>query len=301
MLYFPPPRQMFLKNEFKVKILKDASLKEFCTFKIGGIAKFVFIVENIYSLVKMCRYCKQNDIKFKVIGYGSNLLFSDLGFDGAIIVNRADKVKIVSKSVWADSGVGVSTLIQKCIRKRLSGIEKLAGIPSTVGGACVNSMGAFNTNFADFVEYVYCYNPQTDRFVKLTQKDCNFGYRSSCFKSNNLVIIGAKLRLKKDKKENIKARMIDAIKIKNSTQPTNYHSAGSVFKRGSIIPAKIIDELGLKGLRVNDAEISKIHAGFIVNLNSATSDDVKELISIIKQRVLDHCNQELETEIEFVE
>lgn len=292
---------MFLNNEFKVKIIRNASLKDYCTFKIGGNAKFVFIVENTYSLIKMCKYCQKHNIKFKVIGYGANLLFSDSGFDGAIIVNKSNNIKVIGKHIWADSGMSVSSLIQKCIKKRLSGIENLAGIPSTVGGACVNNLGAFNTSFGNYVKCVKCYNTKTHKIVKLNAKNCGFAYRTSAFKHNNLIITRVKLKLNNGNSKEIKQNMLNAISKKAQTQPINLPSAGSVFKRGNIIPAKAIDELGLKGLKVGSAEISEKHAGFIVNTKSATCEDVKTLISIIKQRVFECCGEDLETEIEFVE
>lgn len=293
--------QMFLMNkELKIKILNDASLKDFCTFKIGGSAKHVFIVESAYSLVQICRQCKMQGIKFKVIGLGANLLFSDAGYNGGIIVNRTKTIKIMNTSVLADSGVNVTTLIQKCITKNLGGIEKLNGIPSTVGGAVVNSLGAFDTNFTDFVEYVLCYDPENDRIFKLKANDCEFSYRDSIFKRTNVVILQVKLKLYKTDCKVLQENAINAVQRKKLTQPLNTANAGSVFKRGNIIPAQIIDQLGLKGLRVGDAQISNKHAGFIVNLGSATAQDVKNLINEVKTRVYNHIGEELETEIEFV-
>ena len=291
----------FMNRQFKVKILRNADLKNFCTFRIGGSADFVFIVENTFSLVEICKFCKANNIKFKVIGLGANLLFADNGYRGAIIVNRCNNVKIFGKNVYADSGVRVGQLIQKCISKHLCGLENLAGIPSTVGGAVVNSLGAYTTNFYDYVDYVICYDTYKNKFVKLKAVDCEFGYRTSAFKHNNLLILRVKLKLKHDKPLNISTRMQQAITNKKNSQPLNKASAGSVFKRSEIIPAKVIDELNLKGTRVGDAEISTKHAGFIVNLNSATSNDVKTLITFIKNKVKEKTEVDLETEIEFVD
>jgi len=290
-----------MKKEFKVKILKNASLKDYCTFKIGGSANYVFIVENTFSLIQVIRYLKEKNIKFKVIGMGANLLFSDDGFNGGIIVNRSKNIEICNKSVIADSGVNVTSLIQKCIKKNLAGFESLAGIPSTVGGAVVNSLSAFDVGFCEFIDYVICYNPNTDKILKIKGKDCDFGYRTSAFKSNNLIILRVKLKLNKQNCNTTKNNMENAIKKKVYFQPLNLPSAGSVFKRGNIIPAKAIDELGLKGLRIGGAEISKKHAGFIVNIDNASCNDVKRLIYSIKQQIYDHYNEILEPEIEFVD
>lgn len=287
-------------KEFKVKIIKDASLKNFCTFKIGGTANFVFIVENTHTLIQVCKFCTENNIKFKVIGFGANLLFDDEGFDGAIIVNKSKKVKFGFLSVKSDSGVSVGSLINKCIKRNCSGLENFAGIPSTVGGAVVNSLGAFNSNFSDLVDYVVCFNPDTNKIVKIKANDCKFGYRTSIFKTCNLVILWVKLRFKFKRNKDIKNTMNSCLKTKQQTQPTNQLSAGSVFKRGTIVPALEIDKLGLKGTRIGDAQISTKHAGFIINLGSATSQDVKNLINLINIKILENYGCTLETEIEFV-
>ncbi|MBQ8615774.1 MAG: UDP-N-acetylmuramate dehydrogenase [Clostridia bacterium] len=294
---------------------KDISLKDFCTFKIGGSAKFLSLVKNNTQLIDVCLYCQLHNIKYKIIGLGANLLFDDSGFDGMIIVNKSNRIlfRNVRGSfdsaqddtyyfVYVDSGVNVTNLIMKCYMRSLCGFERLAGIPSTVGGAVVNSLGAFETNFSDFIEYVECYHKSDlTKKLRFNHDDCNFGYRTSLFKNGDYIITRVKLRLFKDDKTLIQQRIKDAIEKKKSTQPLDQFSAGSVFKRGNIIPAKVIDELGLKGTKIGGAEISTKHAGFIVNTNSATSKDIKQLISLIQNEVKTAYNEELEPEIEFVE
>ena len=295
-------RMCFMNKELKVKIIKNANLKDFCTFKIGGSADFAFVVENTYSLIKFCKVCKEIGVRFKVIGLGANLLFSDDGFNGGIIVNRSNSIKFKGKSVFADSGVHVSSLIQKCITRNLGGIENLMGIPATIGGAVVNSLSAFNTNFTDFVEHVICYDIENDKIIKLTAKECEFGYRTSVFKHNNLVVLQVKIKLNHCNALTIEENAVNAVQRKKLSQPLNMPSAGSVFKRGEdFIPSLIIDKLGLKGERIGDAQISTKHAGFIVNLGSATAEDVKKLIDYIKNEVRSSTGNELETEIEFVD
>ena len=284
------------------EILNNVSLKDFCTFKIGGSAKFLVLAKNNTQLIEVCKYCKLHNIKYKIIGLGANLLFDDLGYNGMIIVNKSNKIMFRKNVIYVDSGVNVTNLIMKCCIRSLCGFERLAGIPSTVGGAVVNSLGAFDTNFSDFVEYVECYN-KNDLTKKLRFKhgNCNFGYRSSLFKNCDYIITRVKLKLKKDNKTLIQQRIKEAVEKKKSTQPLEFPSAGSVFKRGNIIPAKVIDELGLKGTQIGDAEISTKHAGFIINTHSATSQDVKQLISLIQEQVKSVYNEDLVPEIEFVE
>ena len=285
-----------------VEIYKNKSLKDFCTFKIGGIAKYVYICNTTSALISVIKHCKKKNLKFKIIGLGANLLFSDDGYNGAIIVNRTNNVLFRNNNVYADSGVNVTNLIQKCYLRSLSGLENLCGIPATTGGAVVNNLGAFGTSFADFIEYVKVIDTNNpDKIYKLNKEDCKFDYRHSIFQNSDLVLLRVKFVLEKAEKSLIKQRIASAIEKKTSTQPLNYPSAGSIFKRGEIIPAKVIDELGLKGLIVGKAQISKKHAGFIVNLGGATSQDVKGLISVIKYKVKDIYNKDLETEIEILD
>lgn len=285
-----------------IKILKNQSLKDFCTFKIGGKAKYVYICNTTTALISAIKHCKKKGIKFKVIGLGANLLFSDEGFSGAIIVNRTNKLLFRQDSVYADGGVNVTNLIKKCYLRSLGGLENLSGIPASVGGGVVNNLGAFGCTISDFIDYVKVIDTNNpDKVYKLKKEDCDFDYRHSIFKNSDLVVLRVKFVLHKEEKNLIQQRIASAIEKKTSTQPLNYPSAGSVFKRSDIIPAKVIDELNLKGLIVGKAQISKKHAGFIVNLGDATSQDVKGLISVIKYKVKDIYNKELETEIEILD
>ena len=293
---------MFLMNNFdKNLFLKNVDLKKYCTMKVGGKAKLLFICKSIQSLVDVCSYCKLHNIKFKVIGFGANLIFDDNGYNGAIIVNRTNKISFKHNSAYVESGASVGNLINKCLLRNLSGIEKLAGIPSTVGGGIINSLGSFDTNLVDFVEYVECYNfNDLSTPIRINKEDCKFGYRTSIFKSGNYLITKIKFNFKYDNAEVIKSNMLSALRKKSDTQPLNYPSSGSVFKRCEIIPSKTIDELGLKGTKMGDACVSAKHAGFIVNLGNATSKDIKDLVEKLQKEVKLKTNISLETEIEFV-
>ncbi len=278
----------------------NASLKNYCTFKVGGTAKHLIEVYNTDALIKVCYKCKLHNIKYKVIGMGANLLFDDFGFDGVIIVNKTKHVLFKKNCVYASSGVNISNLIVKCLNRSLGGFEKLIGIPATVGGATVNSLGAFDTNFTDFICQVKCLEIATGKIKILTNEKCKFGYRDSIFKAGEFIILSVKLNLNFMQQEIIKRNMQQALKRKTTSQPLNCPSAGSIFKRTSIIPAKVIDELGLKGLRVGGASVSTKHAGFIVNDGNASAADIVKLIEIIKQKVKNAYNVILPVEIEIV-
>lgn len=285
----------------KIEFYTNKSLKNFCTFKIGGNAKYLFVVYSIKHLKSAIVWCKNKQIKFKVIGLGANLLFDDLGFDGAIIVNKTSKIKVCGNCILSFSGTTVAELIAKTKKHHLTGFEHFAGIPSTVGGAIVNNLGAWGFNIGQFVKYVKLIDTQTLKTKKLCFNQCNFGYRSSVFKGKNGIILSVKFSLKKAQKQQIESNLKTALAKKTSTQPTNLPSAGSVFKRTSIIPAKLIDELGLKGTTIGGAQISNKHAGFIVNIGSATSNDVKQLIKLIENELFLHYSATPIKEIEFVD
>jgi len=286
-----------------LEVLKNEDLKKYCTFKIGGTAKYVFICYSETDLIDAVYFAIKTKHKFKVIGFGANLLFSDEFYDGIIIVNRSKEIEFNNNSVSVESGVPVISLIKTCAEKSLGGIENLSGIPSTVGGAVVNNLGAFGCEFSHFVDSVECYDFNDLKKKIILKKDaCKFDYRDSIFKHNNLLITKVILNLKSENKTLIQQKIIETIKRKSNSQPLNLPSAGSVFKRnGDIIPAKIIDQQCLKGKQVGSAQISPKHAGFIVNLGGATSYEVKKLIEEIQSEIKNKHNIILEPEIEFVE
>lgn len=307
---------------------KDASLKDYNTFRLNSKTDKLYIVYSVSTLYSVCYKCFTQNIKYKVIGMGANLVFSDEKFNGAIIVNRTSELSFDADSVIAESGVNLTNSIQKCFMRSLGGFERLAGIPATVGGAITNNVGAFNTTFSEHVEWVqgFMKNDPTKKF-KLTHDECKFGYRDSIFKSGEFIITHAKINLHTLSPKLIKANINKAINKKRDSQPLELPSAGSVFKRIDLkneieketcdelanknlsnlsdkqlfIPAKVIDELGLKGLTVGGAQISTKHAGFIVNTGNATSSDIKKLISIIKEKVKSATGVDLIEEIEFVD
>ena len=278
-------------------------LKDFCTFKIGGDAKYLFIVHSIKGLKKAVKWCLKVKTKFKIIGCGANILFDDRGFDGAIIVNRADKIWGANVNVVADAGCGIGRLINWAKNKHLSGLEHFAAIPSSLGGAITNNLGAWGHEIAETVKWVKGFFVINGKFkrAKFTGNECKFKYRSSIFKTNNFIITKAKLHLAPDKAEKIERNFKQALTKKQESQPIDLPSAGSIFKRTTVIPAKLIDESGLKGLSVGDAQISIKHAGFIVNLSSASSQQVKFLIKLIQDEIYSKCSATLEREIEYVE
>lgn len=281
---------------------KDVSLKNYCTFNIGGNAKYLYVAHSTKQLINVCYFCERHNIKYKVIGCGANLLFSDEGFNGAIIVNKTQKIKLKKNLVVCESGVNLTKLIYLLKDKNLGGFESLASIPATVGGAVVNSLSAFDINLSDLVLSVECvHKNDIKKKLILSNSECSFDYRNSIFKNENYIITKVVLKVENRDKNLIEDNINLAVNKKLNSQPVGELSAGSVFKRCSIIPAKVIDELGLKGTCFGGAKVSEKHAGFIVNIGNATCLDVLQLINFIKQRVFEATGESIETEIEYVD
>ena len=273
-------RQIVGKNNLFI----DEPLSRHSTFGIGGKTRFFITPENYHDMFTITKLLETNQIKFKVVGNASNILFSDIGYDGAII----STIKIQQ---LCELGGGEILAI--------SGLEFASGIPGTVGGALFMNAGAFGRSISDIVTSVAYYDGSEVRFAR--SEKLQFAYRASLFKQNpEWTIMFCELRLEAGNKNAIKAEILKLREKRKNTQPLG-KSAGSVFKMIDGIPAgKLIDECGLKGLKIGDAEVSKVHANFIINNGHATSNDVMSLIELIKTYVNEKYNKMLELEIEIV-
>ena len=245
--------------------------------------------------------------KFKIpiyiTGSGSNLLVSDNGYNGIIIsLSKTFKNLSISNTyeINAESGVMLSTMVRKAIKKDIGGLESLIGVPGTVGGALVMNAGAYGSEISNFFISAEVINLNGNEKV-YNKKDLTFGYRFSSFTENEIITkikfkckTGNPLLIKKLKKESSKKR--------KSSQPLNYKSAGSIFKNPKNGPAAgfLIDDVGLKGLRIGDAEISTKHANFIINHGNAMASDIIELIQIIQKEVLKKHQISLDLEIKLL-
>lgn len=266
----------------KFDVLENEEIKNHTTFKIGGPAKYLIFPKNAEELKQILEICNQNNLKYFILGNGSNILASDEGFDGVIInlkhFNIIKKRKYKDKFyVFVGAGVSLFRLNQYLSENGLSGYEWSYGIPGSVGGAIKMNAGAFDNCFLENVTQIVVLNGS--RIKKI--KNPKFSYRKSPF--DNEIILSATLTLTKTNKLAVNIKMQNYFNQKKSSQPYDLPSAGSIFKRkDGLYPSKLIDEFGLKGLRINDAMISTKHAGFIVNLKNAKCADVLKLIEIVE-------------------
>lgn len=266
-----------------LEVKENEPLKDHTTFKIGGDAKYFAEPKNIKELKKLLEICKSTNMRYFIIGNGSNLLVSDNGFDGLIIsLKNFNDIKIQKnkgfESVCVGAGINLFLLNKNLANNGISGLEWSYGIPGTLGGAIKMNAGAFNHCIFEFLEELTVI--KNGKLKKINNLKAE--YRKSFLTDE--IVISARLKLKNGNMHDILNKMNEHLSIRREKQPYNLPSAGSVFKRNvDIIPAKIIDDLGLKGIRIGGAMISTKHAGFIVNVDNAKSDDVNKLINLIKK------------------
>jgi len=283
------------------EVLENVDLKNYNTYKIGGKSRFIIKPYNVKCLKKLLKYLKEKNIKYFVLGKGSNVILPDKDYSGAIIIlDYLKDIKINDNIVEAESGIILTKFINTLINYNLGGLENLYGIPGTLGGAIHGNAGCYGSVISNkLISVTYLEN---EKIKTLKKEKCEFIYRDSIFKHDrNKIILRAKFELiKKDKQEMQNIVKENLLKRRN-TQPIEFHNAGSVFRNPINLSAgKLIEESGLKGHSINDAEISTKHANFIINKGNATSEDIKELINIIKETIKDNFDIDLILEQEIV-
>lgn len=284
--------------------LKDKKLSEHCTFKIGGIAKYIVYPKNREIFISIIDYLVINGIKHCVLGNASNILFADEGYDGVIIfTSKFDNIYVDCSNdiLYAECGASLTLAAVAAQKNGLAGLEFAYGIPGTMGGAVYMNAGAYDCEMKDVVLKSEYYDPYESAVKILEGSRHDFKYRSSFYSGKDMVILNASLKLKKENKETIKTKMDNLMLCRMEKQPLNYPNAGSTFKRyPGYYTAKLIDEAGLKGYMAGGAQVSEKHAGFIINKGGASASDVLKLIDIIKNKIFELYNINIECEIKYI-
>ena len=279
--------------------LKNEPLSQHSSFNVGGNAKHFVVAKNIDALLDTLNTCKQHSINFKLIGNGSNMLFDDLGFEGVIIKYADDLIEFKNSTLNVSSGATLSSLIQFCQQHDLGGFEFAIGVPAQVGGAIVNNLGAYNQQISDYIKYVTVL--KNNKIVYLPKDDCKFSYHSSGLQNGKDVVLGATFNPPFQEGIITRVNALEFLNKRKSSQPLDLANAGSIFRRDkNIIPARLIDEAGLKGLSIGNAQVSTKHAGFIVNLGNAKCSEILKLIELIKNKIYEKYKINLQTEIEYL-
>ncbi len=288
-----------------INLAEKIMLSNYTTIKVGGLAEYFSTPCNANDFIKLIKWSDLNKKECRIIGAGSNLLINNIFLKGLTICTKKMKtVKIDSLTgiVEAETGVMLPTLSNILAKNGLQGGEWTVGIPGTVGGAIYMNASSGDFSLAKNLLSVKVINIKSLEISEIQKKDINFEYRFSPFQQNNQIIISAKMFF--EPKGNIKKLLETTrknLKNKTETQPYNLPSFGSVFQNPTNDYAgKLIEELGLKGLKIGGAEVSTMHANFIVNKSSANSQDILDLITVIQQKVLQKKGIFLQPEVRMI-
>lgn len=273
------------------------------SFQIGGPAALFCTPHTTQQLIQALALCREADIRTYILGNGSNLLFSDKGFDGVVLCTRLiqPEIRVEEDRIVAGAGVSLKQVCEEAASQGLTGLEFAYGIPGSLGGAVYMNAGAYGGETRDVlleVEFV----DESGQVRSLPVDQLELGYRTSIFARTGWCVLRATLQLAKGDREQIRAKMDDLMNRRREKQPLEYPSAGSAFKRPEgAFAGSLIEQCGLRGYRVGDAAISEKHCGFIVNLGNASCADVLELARQVSDRVQQETGFVLEKEIRVVE
>ena len=284
------------------KLDTNVLLSKYTTYKVGGKAQVLAYPKNTEKLITLLKWAKENNIPYKMLGNGSNLIFSDNDYNGILIkLTEFDDIEIFDNKIKVGAGYSLMKLARVALKNSLTGLEFAAGIPGTVGGAVFMNAGAYKSDMGYIVQMINVLTPDF-RIVTLENKELAFHYRTSFLKTHpDYICLEAIIKLEKGKKEAIEEVMKSRLQRRRETQPLEYPSAGSVFRNPpEMFSGELIEKCGLKGKKIGGAQVSEKHANFIINTGNATATDIKELIDKVKEEVEKKYNVSLTTEQEFV-
>ena len=301
-----------LRESFGEELKEGVSLARYSAARLGGPADALLEASSVNELVRVVSTCWQNELPFVLLGGGSNVLISDRGVRGLVVINRARKSHFNERTspptVWAESGANFGVVARQAAQRGLAGLEWAAGIPGTVGGAVVGNAGAHGGDMAGsliLAEILHC--TRADLVGEPVREEwpveqLEFTYRSSLLKRQpgQAVVLAARIRLEHSTSPTVQARIDEFVAYRRKTQPPGA-SMGSMFKNPpGDYAGRLIEAVGLKGARIGDAEISPLHANFFINRGRANAEDVLGLIMLTRQKVFEQFGVELELEIELL-
>lgn len=310
-----------------ISIQKNINLKNFTTFKIGGIAEYFLKIKTKEDLIFALQWAKENKKEIKILAGGSNVLIPDEEISGLVIKLENNKIALKGERIECEAGANLMSISRLASSHGLSGLEWAVGVPGTIGGAIRGNAGAYGAYIEENIETIEIFNIKKNEFIYYSPKDCDFSYKESIFKKNkNLIIWQATLKLAKGDLAEIKQKIENYINQRNLSQP-KLPSAGCIFKNlelnkiektnpelakyilekkiniknNKIGAGYIIDLLGLKGKAMGGAKVSLEHGNFIVNTGNATANQVSMLIRYLKKAIKERFKIELEEEIQYLE
>lgn len=282
----------------------DCSMDQFTTLRVGGKVEAICFPNELKILKQIVTYLREENIPYLIVGNGSNILVRDSGYGGVVIILKENLAAIERSRtrddiVLAGGGLTIAKLMSFCSRHGLSGLEFLAGIPGTVGGAVAMNAGAFGKDIGSLVQEIQILTGQGDLTIR-DSSELEFSYRNLSLQKG-AVIIRVRLGLNRDPSDLITDRMSDYLKRRRESQPYEHPSCGSVFKNPpNDYAGRLIEEAGLKGRRIRGALISPKHANFIVNTGGARAEDILALMDLAREKVKKDTGIELEPEIKIL-
>ena len=292
-----------LRLQFGDAVQENVLLAPYTSARIGGPADVLVMVKSATQLMDVITVLWERGIPYYVLGGGSNVLVSDKGVRGVVVLNRAKEVRFESgdqPTVWCEAGVVFSNLANRCASKGFTGLEWAATVPGTIGGAVYGNAGAFGGDMSGNLIWADVLTKRGRE--KFSVDQMNYGYRSSILKraDESAIVLSTLLRLKNATKEEVSAKIEEFSERRKATQPPGA-SMGSMFKNpADDYAGRLIEAAELKGTRIGNAEISKLHGNFIVNHGETRAEDVRALVRLAQKTVAQKMNVQLELEIELV-
>lgn len=287
----------------KGRMILDAPMKEYTSFKAGGKAALLVEPGSAGELSYALKILSKNDVKHLVVGNGSNLLVKDTGYGGVIlrIGEPFQKISVTGDRIEAGAGVLLSAAAREACSASLTGLEFAAGIPGTVGGAVFMNAGAYDGEISQIVESAEVLSKDGSRVFRFNKDELELSYRHSILQTTGDILLKAVFLLEKGNREKISARMKELAARRAEKQPLSYPSAGSFFKRPhNHFAGKLIQDAGLSGLSLGGAQISPLHAGFIINTGGATAKEIIDLMEIVRSTVFEESGILLEPEVRII-
>lgn len=307
-----------------ITVQEKVMLAPLTSFRIGGEARYLVDVRSMEELKEAILFAREKNIPFYMLAGGTNVLISDKGIDGLVIRIKMGETKCEGEILHAQAGTPLIKVINVAAEYGLSGLESMAGVPGTFGGAVRGNAGAYGTEVGKYINSVSALDSETLEMREFSREECDFSYRSSFFKKNpNYIVVSAELKLAVSTREECQAKVKEIIMNRTGKGLQGVRSAGSFFMnpkleegsplleefakdkgvpaRGNVVPAGwVIDRMGLRGKTIGGAAVSKEHANYVVNLGDAKAEDVVMLVSFIKQQIRDEMGIQMQEEVNYV-
>lgn len=284
------------------RILFHRPMKEYTTFRVGGEAESIILIQQEEELARLISYLNQIEQDYFILGNGSNLLVGDKGYRGVVLKfdGPMEQIAVEGTRIIAKAGALLSKVAVTAKENSLTGLEFAAGIPGSIGGGVVMNAGAYDGEMKQIVEAVRVMDSEGE-ITTLDNDTMEFGYRTSIIKNRPYIVLEVVLQLAEGDQEQIGIKMEELNKLRRSKQPLEYPSAGSAFKRPEgYYAGKLIMDAGMRGYRIGGAQVADKHCGFIINTGKATAADIREVIEEVQERVKERFHVSLEPEVVFL-